>query len=328
MRVSIASSFEQNFHPQKMSSPAVRRRAAAAASKPNTPASIAKSKAAKAQQKRDENWLKDAWLFTALTLSGIAIGLLAFVFFYSEGMGIGNIFKRSVPTFDAAAGAGRHDSSASTNGTTTQEQRVICSMPLPADYGCSESSCPLPTKEAGNCAAKYAQMDTVAELRMVDRNPVISVLEASPAKGSQPRHTVLLGPREHDDGGNINSYTRQPPTDNCATPAVNVTVVSTDPWLIVLDGFLTDEEVEHAMKLGVPGLQPSGQFHGDEEAKKAYDASYRTSSTAYLGKVRDPIVTCIERRASHFSAYPIGNIEALQFLRYNIGQEYKHHWLV
>jgi hypothetical protein len=271
-----------------------------------SPVELAKIRKTKKHQER----LEDSWLLTALALALLAVFALGSVYVYRD-----ELFPEGFKPYNAPEAA------------KATADVALCSLPLPHDFACPEAgACPLPDNEA--CAARYAKMDTVAELRMVERKPQLTIVSAEPAKGNEAKHTVLIGPQQPHNGTKIDAYTTQPPTESCANVAVNVTVASADPWLIVLDGFLTDDEVDHGMKNGMPGLQPSGQFHGDEESKKAYDASYRTSSTAYIGKVKDEIVTCIERRASDFSGYPLPNIEALQFLRYQIGQEYKHHWLV
>lgn len=286
------------------------------AAEKSEPPSVAALRAKK-EKAKDEK-AADSALLASLALGALALALLSGVFVYRERLGLQPLFDRlaGVP----AAG------NASEPLVPREDSTAPCVIAVPADYHCDDTGCPLPSTSP--CAAKYAKLDTVAELRMIDRVLSMVVVSATKPAGSAPVHKLLIGPQNPDEGGKINRFTVQPPTDNCANVVTNLSIASTDPWLVVIDNFLTDAEVDHAMKNGLPGLQPSGQFHGDENAKKAFDKSYRTSSTSYLGKVADEIITCMERRASDFSAYPVANIEALQFLRYEIGQEYKLHWFV
>ncbi|KAI9029333.1 hypothetical protein DFJ74DRAFT_657906 [Hyaloraphidium curvatum] len=265
--------------------------------------------AAKARRKKDEEAISN-YALAVMALGVVATGILIGVFLKRDELGL-------TPLLDELF-------SRRSDIPTPPPSNETCIFPVPHDFAC-EGSCPFPAPQS-SCAERYERFDTVAEMRMVDRKPALSIVSAAPAAGSVAKHEIVVGPVTPHDGGKLGHWIQQPPTGSCANVVHNVTIASTEPYVIVIDGFLTDSEIEHAMKLGMPGLQQSGQFHGDEETKKAFDASYRTSSTSYLSKSADPIVTCIERRVASFSGYDVRNFESLQFLRYEIAQEYKWHW--
>lgn len=60
--------------------------------------------------------------------------------------------------------------------------------------------------------------------------------------------------------------------------------------------------------------------------KESVVSNVRTSFTAFLGRSEDPVVACIEKRASHMTNLPVENIEPLQVLRYQKGQQYEPHF--
>lgn len=54
--------------------------------------------------------------------------------------------------------------------------------------------------------------------------------------------------------------------------------------------------------------------------------SNRTSSTAFIPKSTDAVITCIEKKIAHASGKPHDNLEPLQVTHYKQGQKYNPHY--
>jgi len=52
----------------------------------------------------------------------------------------------------------------------------------------------------------------------------------------------------------------------------------------------------------------------------------RTSSSMFLKRGQNDLVTCIEQRISNLTGLPVENGEGIQILRYDVGQEYRKHY--
>mmetsp|Transcript_11471 Transcript_11471/g.27932 ORF Transcript_11471/g.27932 Transcript_11471/m.27932 type:complete len:356 (+) Transcript_11471:1-1068(+) len=98
-----------------------------------------------------------------------------------------------------------------------------------------------------------------------------------------------------------------------------VNVVSTDPWLITIDDFLSSDEADGLLKAGGIGWSRSLAGEGVSEV--------RTSSTAWCrGKcLQDPVVNKVQERVTQLTGVPTENGEFLQVLRYEEGQFYGVH---
>jgi prolyl 4-hydroxylase len=103
-----------------------------------------------------------------------------------------------------------------------------------------------------------------------------------------------------------------------------IEVMSREPGILRLRGFLSDEECDHLIELGRDRIKRSSTVNPDTGEIQVVD--HRTSYNTYLTLRQTPMVTSIEERLAHLAGLPVENGEALQILRYDIGQYYKPHY--
>jgi hypothetical protein len=118
---------------------------------------------------------------------------------------------------------------------------VLCSAPMEENYSCPVTQADIDNLKEGNgctlpdtCSVNYKHQDTFAHVRMVDRKPVVNVVNYRKMSGKEPKRSLLIGPTG----------------SNCALPIKNISIVSTDPYVIVIDGFITDNEADHVKAAG------------------------------------------------------------------------------
>lgn len=92
-----------------------------------------------------------------------------------------------------------------------------------------------------------------------------------------------------------------------------------EPLLMVLDDLLTEAEADHFIATGLPLLARSRVGNADEQTE------WRTSDTAFMAKGNDKVFDCIEKRIGSFVSLSPKNIEPLQLVRYEKGQQYREH---
>lgn len=105
---------------------------------------------------------------------------------------------------------------------------------------------------------------------------------------------------------------------------VEVLFSLTLPRVILFGGLLSDEECDALIALSRDQLTASNVIdmeHGGEQRHEA-----RTSSGAALEREGTPLIARIERRIAELLRWPLENGEALQILRYEVGQQYKPHY--
>lgn len=83
-----------------------------------------------------------------------------------------------------------------------------------------------------------------------------------------------------------------------------------------------DEADYLIQKANEHGFQQSTVLQGSKRTL----SNERTSSSAFLGKGEDEVVTCIEKRLSALARMPWENLESLQVTRYTEGQKYNPHY--
>ena len=104
-----------------------------------------------------------------------------------------------------------------------------------------------------------------------------------------------------------------------------VEVLSLDrPRAFVYHGFLTAEECDHMVAVSRGGLHKSGVV--DAETGGSLLSDIRTSSGSFIGRRFDNITQSVEARIAVWSQIPEEHGEAIQVLRYEIGQEYRAHF--
>lgn len=97
------------------------------------------------------------------------------------------------------------------------------------------------------------------------------------------------------------------------------------PMVQLIEGFLTDDEIDHFVQLGSDRFYASTVV-SDDVNKESLLSADRTSYTCHLKRSEDEIVKKIEKRASALTRMPSINIEPFQITRYQPGQQYKSHF--
>lgn len=116
------------------------------------------------------------------------------------------------------------------------------------------------------------------------------------------------------------------------TSKYNVTILSKppEPWIVIADDVVTEEECEKLIKLG----DLEGYERSQDVGKKNPDGTFgsvvstgRTSSNAWCNEkcYEDPVATRVIQRLTDLTMINETNSEFLQLLRYEPGQFYEDH---
>ena len=108
----------------------------------------------------------------------------------------------------------------------------------------------------------------------------------------------------------------------------SVKVVSSNPWIVVVDDFVSDDEGT-ALVSGITTWERStdaGEMNEYGESGRTLTFG-RTSSNAWCrgSCEKQPPVMRLADKISHFTTVPVQNFEAFQVLRYEVGQQYVLH---
>ncbi|CAI0455772.1 unnamed protein product [Linum tenue] len=103
-----------------------------------------------------------------------------------------------------------------------------------------------------------------------------------------------------------------------------VTQLSWRPRAFLYKGFLSDAECDHLIELAKDSLEKS--MVADNDSGKSIESEVRTSSGTFLSKYQDEVVAAIEQRIAAWTFLPVENGEAIQILRYELGQKYEPHF--
>ena len=92
---------------------------------------------------------------------------------------------------------------------------------------------------------------------------------------------------------------------------------SIDPWIVV-DDLLSAEEADNV-------LREAQQVGFEKSRDSRYNASHRTSSTAYLSRANQSATQLMEARASELLRIPVEHASPIQVVRYAAGEHYRTH---
>jgi len=111
------------------------------------------------------------------------------------------------------------------------------------------------------------------------------------------------------------------PLEHTKIEMPNIKIINEDPFIMVIEDFMNTDECDHFVKISQDRFDRSKVVSETSNISNA-----RTSYSATIKTEEDDIVKEIENRARIFTHSPVSNIEPLQVVRYNPGQEYKEHY--
>lgn len=103
----------------------------------------------------------------------------------------------------------------------------------------------------------------------------------------------------------------------------DVEVVSWQPRVLTLRGFLSDAECDRIINLAAPKLAASSVV--DDRTGGTVASAVRTSTGAGFDRAEDDVIEDIEARIALFTRLPEEHGEGLQVLHYEHGQQYRPH---
>lgn len=104
---------------------------------------------------------------------------------------------------------------------------------------------------------------------------------------------------------------------------VTVRLVVKSPRIILLDGFLSDDECEEVKRITTPLLTRSTVV---AERGGSVVSDVRTSMSASLKPEQTPLVLRVEQRIEDLTGIPRAHGEPIEVLRYALQQEYQPHF--
>ena len=96
------------------------------------------------------------------------------------------------------------------------------------------------------------------------------------------------------------------------------------PRVVLFGGLLTDAECNELMAQAKRHLSASNVIDMDHGGEQRH--ADRTSSGVAFARGATPVIARIERRIAALLKWPLQNGEALQILRYEVGQQYRPHY--
>lgn len=106
--------------------------------------------------------------------------------------------------------------------------------------------------------------------------------------------------------------------------SVLISAIIKEPLVVIFDGILSDEECDEIIRVSEKKLTRSQVF--DQELGVSQTNEVRTSQGTHILNGEYEFIDKINSRISQVTGHPIENGEALQILKYGIGEEYKPHY--
>ena len=106
-------------------------------------------------------------------------------------------------------------------------------------------------------------------------------------------------------------------------------LLSTDPVILTIDDFLTDDECAHIIEISKEQLQRAKTCsYSKEEEEKVNSEDYkgRTNRNCWLGPDKDEIVKNIFHKSAKLLNTDYKFFESLQVIHYKKNQEYNYHY--
>lgn len=97
-----------------------------------------------------------------------------------------------------------------------------------------------------------------------------------------------------------------------------------NPRIVLFGGLLAEAECDQLVALARKHMSASNVINMDTGGETRHE--YRTSTGMAFARAATPLITRIERRIEALLNWPFENGEALQILRYEVGQEYRPHY--
>ena len=105
-----------------------------------------------------------------------------------------------------------------------------------------------------------------------------------------------------------------------------VTVLASmqNPRIVILEGFLSDDECDAMIELAKPKMKRSKTVVNETGGEQVHEA--RTSEGMFFHRGENELVKTIETRIAKLVNWPVEHGEGLQVLHYKPGAEYKPHY--
>ena len=103
----------------------------------------------------------------------------------------------------------------------------------------------------------------------------------------------------------------------------NSTVLNNDPYICIVDDFISPELCDHIISLATPDIEPASVV---QEGGGTALSNTRTNRVTFILHGRDPLVDKLVTEIAQLVQLPRLNSESLQVINYQEGQRYDPHF--